>query len=151
MEFPLMTIEEGPEKDFNRSIRILSEKDLRTLLPPKSVVDALRDTYRQLASNPHDKGQSLGFKIAGGSIHVKSALLPGAHSAFAAKVNVNLPDNPAARRLPTVQGVLPLVDALSGQPLASRASMILTAIRTAGTMALAAIYGARASSKIVAI
>ena len=35
--------------------------------------------------------------VEGGSIHVKSGLLPGSHLAFASKVNVNLPDNTKLR------------------------------------------------------
>jgi hypothetical protein len=72
-------------------IVLLSGHDLRRLLNPKVVIEALREAYAALADNRGDQGRSVGFTIEGGSIHVKSGLLPGSHLAFASKVNVNLP------------------------------------------------------------
>src|SRR5215510_14879884 len=74
-------------------IVLLSGYDLRRLLNPEVVIEALREAYAALADKPGDQGRSVGFTIEGGSIHVKSGLLPGSHLAFASKVNVNLPDN----------------------------------------------------------
>jgi alanine dehydrogenase len=130
---------------------LLSGRDLEQLVEPAVALDALRHTYKQLADNRTDQGRSIGFPVKRGSIHVKAGLLPGSHSAFAAKVNVNLPDNWAVHRLPTIQGVVVLVDALNGRPLAIMESMTLTAIRTAATTALAATFGARKDSKVAAI
>jgi ornithine cyclodeaminase/alanine dehydrogenase-like protein (mu-crystallin family) len=132
-------------------IVLLSGGDLRRLLTPRVVIDALRDAYRSLANSRGDQGRSVGFSIEGGSIHVKSGLLPGSHLAFASKVNVNLPDNWKQRRLPTIQGVVVISDAKDGRPLAIMDSIVLTGIRTAATAALAAAYGARKDSKRLAI
>ena len=98
-----------------------------------------------LADHREDQGRSLGFAIPGGSIHVKAGLLPGSHVAFAAKVNVNLPGNWRARRMPTIQGLVVLADATNGRPLAIIQLSALTAVRTAAAAALAAKYGARAT------
>ncbi len=130
---------------------LLSGRDLRRLLTPKVVIEALRQAYAALADNPRDQGRSVGFMVDGGSIHVKSGLLPGSHLAFASKVNVNLPDNWRLRQLPTIQGVVVVSDARDGRPLAMMESMALTGIRTAATAALAAEYGARKLSKRAAI
>jgi ornithine cyclodeaminase/alanine dehydrogenase-like protein (mu-crystallin family) len=127
-------------------IVLLSGHDLRRLLDPKLVIEALREAYAALADNRGDQGRSVGFMIDGGSIHVKSGLLPGSHLAFASKVNVNLPDNWKQRQLPTM-----VSDAKDGRPLAILESITLTGIRTAATAALAAGYGARKHSKRVAI
>jgi alanine dehydrogenase len=132
-------------------IVLLSGYDLRRLLTPRVVIDALREMYRALADNREDQGRSVGFTIEGGSIHVKSGLLPGSHLAFASKVNVNLPGNWKQRRLPTIQGVVMVSDARDGRPLAIMESIALTGIRTAATAALAAGYGARRDSKRAAI
>jgi ornithine cyclodeaminase/alanine dehydrogenase-like protein (mu-crystallin family) len=132
-------------------IVLLSGHDLRRLLNPTVVIDALREAYAALADNRADQGRSVGFMIDGGSIHVKSGLLPGSHLAFASKVNVNLPDNWKLRQLPTIQGMVVVSDAKDGRPLAILESMTLTGIRTAATAALAAGYGARKHSKRVAI
>jgi ornithine cyclodeaminase/alanine dehydrogenase-like protein (mu-crystallin family) len=134
-----------------REIALLSGRDLRRLLDPKLVIEALREAYAALADNPGDQGRSVGFTIDGGSIHVKSGLLPGSRLAFASKVNVNLPDNWKLRQLPTIQGVVVVSDAKDGRPLAILESMTLTGIRTAATAALAAGYGARKHSTRAAI
>jgi len=133
------------------AILLLSGHDLRRLLKPEAVIEALREAYAALADNRGDQGRSAGFTIEGGSIHVKSGLLPGSHLAFAAKVNVNIPDNWKLRGLPTIQGVVVVSDAKDGCPLAMMDSIALTAIRTAATAALAAEYGARKHSKRAAI
>ena len=134
-----------------RELILLSARDLHALLEPKAVIAALHEAYRQLASNPADQGKSLAFAIEGGSAHVKAGLLPGARSALAAKVNVNLPDNWKLRHLPTIQGALLLADTITGQPLAVMDSTALTAIRTAATAMLAARFGARKNSRVAAI
>src|SRR3954449_10604961 len=132
-------------------IVLLSGHDLRRLLNPNLVIEALREAYAALAANPGDQGRSTGFTIDGGSIHVKSGLLPGSHLAFASKVNINLPDNWKLRGLPTIQGMVVLSDAKDGRPLAIMESITLTGIRTAATAALAAGYGARKDSRRAAI
>src|SRR6185295_20164962 len=134
-----------------REIVLLSGHDLQRLLDPKVVIEALREAYAALADNPGDQGRSTGFMIDGGSIHVKSGLLPGSHLAFASKVNVNLPNNWKLRQLPTIQGIVVVSDAKDGRPLAIMESIALTGIRTAATAALAAGYGARKQSKRAAI
>jgi alanine dehydrogenase len=130
---------------------LLSGADLQRLLRPLTTIGALREAYSALASNRGDQGRSVGFTVEGGSIHVKSGLLPGSHLAFASKVNVNLPDNAKLRGLPTIQGIVVVSDAKDGRPLAVMDSIALTGIRTAATAALAAQYGAHKESKRGAI
>src|SRR4051794_27322642 len=72
-------------------IVLLSGRDLRRLLGPELVIEALREAYAALADNRGDQGRSVGFTIDGGSIHVKSGLLPGSHLAFASKVKSTFP------------------------------------------------------------
>jgi alanine dehydrogenase len=132
-------------------IVLLSGHDLGSLLEPKIVIEALREAYAALAEHPGDQGRSVGFMIDGGSVHVKSGLLPGSHLAFASKVNVNLPDNRKLRQLPTIQGIVVVSDATDGRPLAIMDSITLTGIRTAATAALAAGFGARTNSRRTAI
>jgi ornithine cyclodeaminase/alanine dehydrogenase-like protein (mu-crystallin family) len=92
-------------------IVLLSGSDLQRLLRPATTIAALRETYAALADSRGDRGRSVGFTVEGGSIHVKSGLLPGSHLAFASKVNVNLPENATLRGLPTIQGVVVVSDA----------------------------------------
>lgn len=135
----------------SREIVLLSGGDLQRLLQPQSAVEALREAYAALADNRGDQGRSIGFMVEGGSIHVKSGLLPGSHLAFVSKVNVNLPDNLKTHRLPTIQGVVVVADARDGRPLAIMDSIVLTGLRTAATAALAAGFGAKAESRSAAI
>jgi ornithine cyclodeaminase/alanine dehydrogenase-like protein (mu-crystallin family) len=132
-------------------IVLLSGRDLQGLLRPQTTIAALRDSYAALADNRGDQGRSVGFTVEGGSIHVKSGLLPGSHLAFASKVNVNLPENAKLRGLPTIQGIVVVSDAEDGRPLAVMDSIALTGIRTGATAALAAQYGARRGSTRAAI
>src|SRR5262245_47289812 len=132
-------------------IVLLSGHDLQRLPSPQVAIEALREAYAALADNRGDQGRSLGFTVEGGSIHVKSGLLPGSHLAFASKVNVNLPDNWKLRKLPTIQGVVVVSDAKDGRPLAIMDSVTLTGLRTAATVALAARFGARKDAKHAAI
>ena len=104
--------------EHNSGVILLPARELRDLVDPASAIAALREAYRMLADHREDQGRSLGFAIPGGSIHVKAGLLPGSHVAFAAKVNVNLPGNWRARRMPTIQGLVVLADATNGRPLA---------------------------------
>jgi alanine dehydrogenase len=130
---------------------LLSGGDLQRLLRPETTIKALREAYSALAGNRGDQGRSVGFTVEGGSIHVKSGLLPGSHLAFASKINVNLPANAKLRGLPTIQGVVVVSDAKDGRPLAVMDSIALTGIRTAASAALAAQYGARRDSTRAAI
>jgi alanine dehydrogenase len=130
---------------------LLSGRDLRALLEPLAVVDALRQAYAALAKDRGDSGKSVAFAIDGGSAHIKAGLLPGSRAALAAKINVNLPENARLRGLPTIQGALLLSDTVSGAPLVLMDSIVLTGIRTAATAMLAASFGARQDSKIAAV
>ncbi len=134
-----------------QGVVLLSAADLRVLVGSQVAIAAIDEAYAQLYVNRGDQGRSLGFSIAQGSIHVKAGLLPGSHECFAAKINVNLPGNGELNQLPTIQGVVVLVDAGNGRPLAILVSLALTAIRTAATAALAARHGARKNAKRLAI
>src|SRR5260370_20931252 len=87
-------------------IVLLSGYDLRRLLNPKVVIEALREAYAALADNQGDQGRSVAFTIDGGSIHVKSGLLPGSHLVFASKGHVHLPYNRKLRPLPPIPGLV---------------------------------------------
>lgn len=143
--------QESPAPSAGHNLLLLSGRDLRRLMHPTASISALRDAYRDLADSRDDNGRSLGFVVDGGSIHVKAGLLPGSRNVFAAKLNVNLPGNEARHGLPTIQGVVVLVDATNGRPLALMDSIVLTALRTAATAALAATYGARPAARSAAI
>jgi ornithine cyclodeaminase/alanine dehydrogenase-like protein (mu-crystallin family) len=109
-----------------QTIVLLSGRDLQKVLHPEAAIKALREAYSALADHRGDQGRSVGFAVEGGSVHVKSGLLPGSHLAFASKVNVDLPNNGKLRGLPTIQGIVVVSDAQNGWPLAIMGSIALT-------------------------
>jgi ornithine cyclodeaminase/alanine dehydrogenase-like protein (mu-crystallin family) len=135
----------------SQELILLSGHDLHRLLRPQVAIEALRAAYAGLADHKGDQGRSLGFVIEDGSIHVKAGLLPGSQRVFASKVNVNLPNNGPKHGLPTIQGIVVLVDARDGRPLAMMDSIALTGMRTAATTALAASFGAKKEARTAAI
>jgi ornithine cyclodeaminase/alanine dehydrogenase-like protein (mu-crystallin family) len=91
----------------------------------------------------------MGIPLDGGGHHAKDASLPLSRPYVAAKININLPRNPAERGLPTIQGVLALFDGATGTPLAVMDSASITAARTAAASAVAAKYLARTSATAI--
>lgn len=131
-------------------VLLLSAKDLAEHLTPEVCLEALDQAYKNLAEDPGSAPKTLGFKTNEGSFHIKAGVFPKTRQIFAAKLNANFPGNPA-RGLPTIQGLVILVDGNNGIPLAVMDSGKLTAIRTAAANALAARYGARKDSRVVTI
>ena len=75
----------------------------------------------------------------------------GTEPRLVVKLNANFPANPQRFGLPTIQGVLVLFDGTSGRPLAVLDSMMITALRTTATSALAARYLARPEAATLTI
>lgn len=140
----------GKSSEIRKSVLLLDAAQIQQLLSPEVCLKALQDMYRNLHASPDDKGMSLGFETVDGKIHVKAGLSPATHRYFAAKVNANFPGNPGQGLL-TIQGLLVLVSAENGQPLAILQSGVLTGIRTAAASAMAAHYGARDQAKSLAV
>jgi ornithine cyclodeaminase/alanine dehydrogenase-like protein (mu-crystallin family) len=82
-----------------------------------------------------------------GTFHIKAALV----DQFAAKINANFPENPRRHGLPTIQGVIVLIDPDRGTPLAILDSTLITILRTAAATAVAAKYLARHDARTVTI
>ncbi len=129
-------------------VTLFSAADLRAALTPEKCLAALEAAYKALGSDPESEPKTLGFKGFEGSFHIKSGLYPKTRHIFAAKLNANFPGN-SSKGLPTIQGLVVLVDATDGVPLAVMDSGELTAIRTAAASAMAARYGARPKSSVV--
>ena len=130
---------------------VLRGSEVRSLLGLDECIAAV-----ELAFRLHGEGRIappgvLGAPAAGGGFHVKAALLPGARTFFAAKVNGNFSDNPRRFGLPAIQGVIVLADAANGQPLAVMDSIEITVLRTGAATAVAAKYLARSRSRIATV
>src|ERR1043166_3737588 len=122
---------------------LLSRSDVERLLTPDECIAAVEDAFRRHALGQAPPPGILGLHAEEGSFHIKAALLTLDRPYFAAKTNANFPHNGARHGLPTIQGVVVLCEAVTGQPLAVMDSMSITALRTAAATAVAAKYLAR--------
>jgi alanine dehydrogenase len=129
------------------SIRLLTKSDIERLLDIRSCIDGVENAFRLKGEGRPSPGGILGVHVAGGSFHAKAALLELPRPYFAVKVNANFPENPLARGLPTIQGVLVLFDPSNGVPLAVMDSMAITTLRTAAASAVAATFLARREAR----
>jgi len=131
-------------------VLLLSAEDLKKRLTPEIGFAALNAAYKALAQDPDSEPKTLGFKVDDGSFHIKAGVYPKSRHFFAAKLNANFPGN-HRHNLPTIQGLVVLVEGAKGVPLAVMDSGELTAIRTAAANALAASHGARPNSRVATI
>jgi ornithine cyclodeaminase/alanine dehydrogenase-like protein (mu-crystallin family) len=112
---------------------------------------AVEEAFRQHALGKAPPPGILSLHAKDGGFHIKAAILTLDRPYFAAKTNANFPQNGPRHGLPTIQGVVVLCDAVTGQPLAVMDSMSITALRTAAATAAAAKYLARTDSRAALI
>jgi alanine dehydrogenase len=133
------------------SILVLSRAEVLDLLSLRECIDAVECAFRL-----HAEGRTLGPGVLSvpatdGGFHVKAAGLVSDRSYFAAKTNANFPANPRRFGLPTIQGMVVLANAESGEPLAVIESGSVTALRTGGATGVAAKYLARGDARTATI
>ncbi len=130
---------------------LLSRADVRSLLDLDTCIAAVEEAFQAQARGATLPPGVLGTHAEGGGFHVKAAGLTRDRRYYAAKINANFPGNPAARGLPTIQGVIGLFDATDGRLLALLDSMEITTLRTAAATAVAAKYLARSDARTLTI
>lgn len=119
--------------------RLLTRADLETLLTPEECLASVEAAFRAYGEGSVGKPQSLGLHADAGTFHIKAAMA----DVLAVKVNANFPQNPRQHGLPTIQGLLVVMDLERGVPLAILDSAWVTTQRTAAATALAASHLAR--------
>ncbi len=131
---------------------VLSRAEIERLLSFSDYVDAVEAALRAAAASRAVGPPASALHVADGSFHVKAgALIDDCGAVVAIKLNGNFPGNPAAHRLPTVQGVIYLADGSNGRPLALMDSIEITINRTGAATTLAARHLARADSRVATI
>jgi alanine dehydrogenase len=133
------------------STLVLSRSDVLELLTLGDCIDAVEQAFRLHAEGRTFGPGVLGMRTEGGSFHIKAAGVMGERPYFAAKTNANFPDSPRRSGLPTIQGVVVLMDAAAGTPLAIIDSASITALRTGAATAVAARHLARADAHTATI
>jgi len=134
-----------------RGTLVLTQGEVASLLDMDACIAAVEEAFRLHALGKSLKPGVLSVHVPGGAFHIKAAGLTLARTYFAAKTNANFPDNPATRKLPTIQGTVVLCDGDDGRPLAVMDSMALTALRTAAATAVAAKHLARADANVATL
>jgi alanine dehydrogenase len=130
---------------------LLSAADVLALLDMRECVSAVDQGFILLGEGKVPPAEILGVHAPHGGLHIKATLWPGERSYFVAKANANFVQNPKQRGLPTIQGVVILSDAETGELLAIMDSIEITALRTAAASAVAAKYLARRQSRVLTI
>jgi ornithine cyclodeaminase/alanine dehydrogenase-like protein (mu-crystallin family) len=120
---------------------LIPRRTVEALIDVADAVSALESAF--LAQARGAAGGPVSCRLAaaasGGAFHAKGARLDGPGSSRAAfKVNGNFPGNAERHGLPTVQGLVVLLDADRGTALAVIDAIEITALRTAAATAVAA-------------
>jgi ornithine cyclodeaminase len=128
---------------------VLSAADVRRALPMRPAIDSQREAFITLATGQAEVPQRTPVSVPEEKATV---LFMPARSAshVGAKIVSVFPNNPA-NDLPLVQGVLLLVDAGTGEPLALMDATYLTALRTGAAAAVATDLLALPKAKSAAI
>lgn len=123
-----------------RPTLLLSRAYIREKIPAAAYLPAVRDAFLALARGEL-RSPNVGH-LAGneGSVHIKAAAGLQRFDKVVVKINANFPGNSTKRGLPTIQGVIVLMDTNSGELLALMDSSEITGRRTAAASALAAQY-----------
>lgn len=127
--------------------RLLTRGDVASVLTPADCLRAVEEAFRSYGEGRVAAPKSVGFHASRGTFHIKAAMA----DVMATKINANFPDNPSSHRLPTIQGVIVVMDVERGTALAILDSTLITALRTAAATAVAAKYLARADTKTLAV
>jgi len=127
--------------------RILTQTDVAALLTIDDSIAAVESVFRDYGEGRIAPPQSLGAHVASGTFHVKAAVA----DVFAAKINANFPANPHDHGLPTIQGLIIVMDIERGTPLGILDSTLITTLRTAAASAVAAKYLARENARTMTI
>lgn len=133
-------------------VLVLTRSDVAALLTADDCRNAVEESFRRYATRLAAPPGILGFHTEGGGFHIKVGQY-GADDEefFVAKTNANFPDNPRARGLPTIQGLVQVFSARTGVVVAIMDSIEITILRTAAATAVAAKYLSRANSSTVTI
>jgi alanine dehydrogenase len=127
--------------------RILTHNDIVALLTIDDCIPAVEDVFRRYGEGEIASPQSLGIHAPDGTFHIKAALT----DVFATKINANYPSNAQRHGLPTIQGVIVLMDVERGTPLAILDAGWITTLRTAAATAVAAKHLARADARTMTV
>jgi ornithine cyclodeaminase/alanine dehydrogenase-like protein (mu-crystallin family) len=116
----------------------MTRADIARLAPPELCLRAVRAAFRELAEGSLTTPSVAHLATTNGGFHIKTAARSHGRELVAIKVNGNFPHNGERYAMPTIQGVVLLLDGQCGAVLAIMDSAEITVRRTAACSALAA-------------
>jgi len=122
--------------------RLLTHADVSAMLTAADCLQAVEEAFRSYGEGRAAAPKSVGLHAPRGTFHIKAAMA----DVMVTKINANFPENPARNQLPTIQGVIVVMDCECGTTLAILDSTRITSLRTAAATAVAAKYLARADA-----
>jgi ornithine cyclodeaminase/thiomorpholine-carboxylate dehydrogenase len=136
-------------EESHMELLLLSQDEVRSLLDLDELLEGLAAGFMALSEGTVHAPSRSEIRAAGaGHLLIKPAWLPGG------PMGVKLVSTFAGNRdrgLPTIQGIITLVDPSTGTPLAIMDGSYITAMRTAACAALSAKHLARANARVLAI
>lgn len=126
---------------------ILGRAELESFLTAQDCLTAVEQAFRGYGEGRIAPPKSVGLHADAGTFHIKAAM----DDVVAVKINANFPGNPHSHQLPTIQGVIVLMDIEDGTPLAILDSALITTLRTAAATAIAAKYLARTDASVITV
>lgn len=132
---------------------VLSRHDVEQLLTMRDALDAVEEGFRQLAQGNVVMPQRAATQIAPfNGLHLSMpAFVGGDIGALTIKIVTVYGDNPTHHNLPTIQGLLLVHDAHTGQVVAMMDAEHLTATRTGAASGVATQYLARPDAETVTL
>jgi len=130
---------------------LLSRKDIASILTIEECITAVEAAFRLYAEGKALTPKVMGIHADEGGFHIKAGILDLSRSYFVAKINANFPANPRRHDLPTIQGIIAVMDGTNGKLLALIDSIEITIIRTGAATAVAAKYLALADTTTATI
>src|SRR5215207_7555361 len=128
-------------------LRVLGAADIDRAISMREAIDVMEAAFTQLALGRSKVPQRLGLENESGLLLAMPGALPGA---LAIKIVSVFPDN-SRHGLPSIFGLVMVLDASTGEPLALLEGGRLTALRTGATSGLATKLMARADARVVAL
>ncbi|SRR5581483_2944761 len=120
---------------------LLSKSDVRSLITLREAIKAVEDVFRAFAENRIVLPSIIHADVARGEFHIKARGYRDESSPyFTTKINGGFFSNETDYHLSSIQGLIVLNHTQNGYPLAIMDSSVITAMRTAAAMAVAAKY-----------
>jgi ornithine cyclodeaminase/alanine dehydrogenase-like protein (mu-crystallin family) len=130
-------------------LRVLGASDIDRAIDMSGAIDVMASAFGQVAKGRANVPQRLGLETDTGLVLAMPGFLPDDH-ALAIKIVTVFPEN-SRRGLPSIFGLVVVLDASTGAPLALIEGSRLTALRTGAASGLATKFMARSDAHTVAL